>query len=177
MGQARVADPGRGLGRHQAARRPRPGPGPAPPAGETADPAGKPSAKPSSNRNKALVAGAGVLAVVAVGGVVVAPKLLGGGSSDPGCKSYSGSALTAYNKTIDDLNAQASQSVLSADMSATITDLNSAISQAQGSAVKSSLNGLLTELNSVQADVKSGSVPTKTVNPLNAASTAADNAC
>jgi hypothetical protein len=108
--------------------------------------------------------------------VIVAPKLLAG-SSDPGCKSYSGSALTAYNKTIDDLNAQASQSVLSADMSAAITDLNAAISQAKSASVSSALNGLLTQLNTVKTDVQAGSVPTTTVNALNAASTAADHAC
>jgi hypothetical protein len=160
-----------------AIRRPGgPGPGPGPAGSGTADPAGKPSSKPSSNRNKLLVAGAGVLAVVAVGGVFVAPKLLAG-SSDPGCKAYSGSALTAYNKTIDDLNAQASQSVLSADMSAATTDLSAAISQAQSASVKSALSGLLTQLNSVKTDVQSGSVPTNTVSALNAASTTADNAC
>jgi hypothetical protein len=155
---------------------------PGPPAGAnadpSADPSAKPPAKPSSNRNKALIAGAGVLAVVAVGGVVVAPHLLGGGgSSDPGCKAYAGTAITAYNKTIHDLNAQAAQSVLNADMSATITDLTSSIAQAQSASVKSALTGLLTELKSVQTDVRSGSVPTTTVNALNAASTAADNAC
>ena len=158
-----------------AIRRPG-GPGPGPAGSGTADPAGKPSSKPSSNRNKLLVAGAGVLAVVAVGGVFVAPKLLAG-SSDPGCKAYSGSALTAYNKTIDDLNAQASQSVLSADMSAATTDLSAAISQAQSASVKSALSGLLTQLNSVKTDVQSGSVPTNTVSALNAASTTADKAC
>jgi hypothetical protein len=138
------------------------------------DNAGQP-AKPSSNKSKALVAGAGVLAVVAVGGVIIAPRLLG--PSDPGCKSYSGTAVTAYNKTIDDLNAQASQSVLSADMSVAITDMTNAISQAQSASVKSALNGLLTQLKTVQSDVKSGSVPTSTVNSLNTASTAADHAC
>ena len=134
------------------------------------------SAKPSATRNKVLIAGAGVLAVVAVGGVVIAPRLLGG-SSDPGCKSYSGAALTAYNKTIDDLNAQASQTVLSADMSTAITDLTTSISQAQSDSVKTALNGLLTQLKTVQTDVKAGAVPTSTVNSLNAASTAADKAC
>jgi hypothetical protein len=142
-----------------------------PSAGDNADQ----PAKPSSNRNKALVAGASVLAVVAVGGVIITPRLLS--PSDPGCKSYSGTAITAYNKTIDDLNAQASQSVLSADMSAAITDMTNAIGQAQSASVKSALNGLLTQLKSVQSDVKSGSVPTSTVNSLNAASTAADAAC
>ena len=145
---------------------------------DDADQPGKPSStrNPSSSKNKALIAGAGVLAVVAVGGVVVAPRLLAG-SSDPGCKAYSGPALTAYNKTIDDLNAQASQSVLTTDMSTAITDLNSAISQAQAAPVKSALNVLLTQLKAVQTDIKSGSVPTSTVNSLNAASTAADHAC
>jgi uncharacterized protein involved in exopolysaccharide biosynthesis len=145
--------------------------GAGPSAGDNAD---RP-AKPSSNKNKALVAGAGVLAVVAVGGVIIAPRLLS--PSDPGCKAYSGSAITAYNKTIDDLNAQASQSVLSADMSAAITDMTNAIGQAQSASVKSALNGLLTQLKTVQSDVRSGSVPTSTVNSLNAASTAADHAC
>lgn len=146
--------------------------GPASPA--ASNDAGQP-AKPSSTRNKALVAGAGVVAVVAVGAVIITPRLLG--PSDPGCKSYSGTAITAYDKTIDDLNAQASQSVLTTDMSTAITDLNTAIAQAQAAPVKSALNGLLTQLKAVQADVKSGSVPTSTVNSLNAASTAADHAC
>jgi hypothetical protein len=141
------------------------------PAGGDADQA----AKPSSTRTKVLVAGAGVLAVVAVGGVVIAPRLLS--STDPGCKAYSGAAITSYNKTISDLNGQASQSVLSADMSTTITELTSAIGQAQSASVKSALNGLLTQLKTVQSDVKSGTVPTSTVNSLNAASTTADNAC
>jgi hypothetical protein len=153
----------------------RPGGGPS--ATGPAEPGAGPSQKPSSNRNKVLVAGAGVLAVVAIGGVVIAPKLLASGSSDPGCKAYSSSALTAYNKTIDDLNAQASQSVLSADMSTATTDLTAAISQAKSDSVKSALNGLLTQLNTVKTDVKSGTVPTTTVNALNAASTTADNAC
>jgi hypothetical protein len=62
-------------------------------------------------------------------------------------------------------------------MSAAIADMTNAIGQAQSASVKSALNGLLTELKSVQSDVKAGSVPTSTVNSLNAASTAADNAC
>jgi hypothetical protein len=151
--------------------------GAGPLAGGDADQAAKPpSGKNSAARNKVLVAGAGVLAVVAVGGVIIAPRLLAG-SSDPGCKSYSSTAITAYNKTIDDLNSQASQSVLSADMSTAITELTSSIGQAQSASVKTALDGLLTELKSVQSGVRSGSVPTATVDALNAASTKADNAC
>jgi hypothetical protein len=131
-----------------------------------------------SNKGKALVAGAGVLAVVAIGGVIVAPKMLSGGaSSDPGCKAYSGTALTSYNKAINDLNARKSQSVLSADLSTATTQLTSAIGQAKSTSVKSALNGLLTELDTVKKGVQTGAVPASTVDALNAASTNADNAC
>ena len=113
--------------------------------------------------------------MVAIIGVALAPKMFG--PSDPGCKAYAGPALTAYNKTINDLNAQTPESRLSADMSAAVSQLTQAIAEAHGPAVKSALNGLLSELRTVQTDVAAGSVPTSTVNALNAASTTADNAC
>jgi len=129
----------------------------------------------STKRNRALVAVACVLAVVAIAAVIVAPRLMG--PSDPGCQEYAGPALAAYNKTINDLNAQASQSTLSADMTAAVSSMTTAIGKAHSATVKTALTGLLNELKSVQADVGSGSVPTKTVDALNNASTAADNAC
>jgi hypothetical protein len=113
--------------------------------------------------------------VVAIVGVIVAPKVLR--TPDPGCKAYAGPALTAYNKTITDLNAQAAEPRLSADMSSAVSQLTQAIAEAHGAAVKSALNGLLSELKTVQTDVTAGAVPTGTVNALNAASTMADNAC
>jgi hypothetical protein len=116
-----------------------------------------------------------VLAIVAIAAVVVVPKYLK--PSDPGCQAYAGPALTAYNKTINDLNAQASQATLAADMSASVSSLQTAIGKAHAASVKTALNGLLTELKSVQADVGSGSVPTDTVDALNNASNAADHAC
>jgi hypothetical protein len=134
-----------------------------------------PSGKSSARRNRALVVGAGVVAAAAVVGVIVVPKLLG--PTDPGCKSYAGSTLTAYNKTISDLNAQAKEAPLAEDMATTIADLKGAIAQAQSASVKSALDGLLAELKTVQADIGSGSVPAATVSALNAASTKADNAC
>jgi multidrug resistance efflux pump len=113
--------------------------------------------------------------VIAITGVILAPKMFA--RSDPGCKAYSGPALIAYDKTISDMNAQATQSHLSADMSAAITELTQAAGEAQGSAVKSALSGLLTELKTIQGDVAAGSVPTTAVSALNAASTTADHAC
>jgi hypothetical protein len=121
------------------------------------------------------VAGALVLSVAAVGAVIEVPRLMG--STDPGCREYSGPAIAAYNKTINDLNAQSSQATLSADMTVAISSLTTAIGKTHSTTVHSALTGLLTELKSVQADVGSGSVPTKTVDALNNASTAADHAC
>jgi hypothetical protein len=117
-----------------------------------------------------------VLAIIAIVGVVMAPRWFGG-SSDPGCKAYTATALPDYNKAIGDLNGHASQSTLSAEISQAVTSLQAAAGKAQSASATSALNALLTELKSVQADVSSGSVPTKTVDALNNASTNADHAC
>ena len=93
-------------------------------------------------------------------GVLFVTKAFGyfGGPSDPGCKAYASTALGAYNKTINDLNAQASQAALDADMTAAITDLTSASAQAQSASAKSALGALLAEFKVVRADVAAGSV-------------------
>ena len=150
-------------------------PDPRPPEAPGRPAHGHAAASPSKNRNRALVAGAGVLCVVAIGGVILAPQMFK--TPDPGCTAYTGPTLTAYDKTIQDLNTQASQSRVSADMSAAVTQLTQAVAEAHGTAVKSALNGLLSELRTVQADVAAGEVPASTVNALNAASTTADHAC
>ena len=83
----------------------------------------------STKRNRALLAIFGVLALVALAAVIVVPRLMG--PTDPGCKEYAGPALAAYNKTINDLNAQSSQATLSADMTAAVSSLTSAVGKAQ----------------------------------------------
>jgi predicted transcriptional regulator len=113
--------------------------------------------------------------VVAIVGVFLAPKLFG--PADPGCKAYTGAGLTAYNKAIYDLNGQASQARLSADVGAAVSELAKATADAHSPAVKSALNALLSTLKTVQADVAAGAVPASTVNALNTASTSADKAC
>jgi len=138
--------------------------------------AGARSPAKSAGKNIALVCGAGALSVVAVAGVILAPKLFGG-SSDPGCKAYANTALTAYNKTINDLNKQASAATLDADMTNAITQLSAAAAKTQTSTTASALHMLLTELKTVRADVTQGSVPANTVKILNDDAHAADSAC
>jgi hypothetical protein len=143
-----------------------------PPRGAHAAPT---TGQASGRNNRILVTGACVVAAVAVAGVIVTPRLLG--SADPGCRAYAGDTLTAYNKTIGDLNSDSAQSTLSKDMTTTIADLSTAIGQTHSASVKTALNSLLTELKEVRSEVKSGSVPGKTVQSLNTASTTADAAC
>jgi hypothetical protein len=137
---------------------------------------GSQPAQRKRSRKAPVLIGAGVLVVaLGAGGAVIAPKLLK--HSDPGCTAYTSSALPAYNHAISDLNAQASQATLKTDLTAAIGQLTTASGQASGAQVKSALQSLLTQLKEVQSDVKNGAVPDTTVASLNAASTAADNAC
>jgi hypothetical protein len=134
--------------------------------------------KPSSARRRALVGSVALLVVIALAGAAYVTKGFGYfGPSDPGCKAYTSTALAAYNKTIDDLNAQASQTALDADMTTAITDLTTASAQAQSASAKSALSALLAEFKVVRADVTAGSVPVSAVRALNADSAAADHAC
>lgn len=133
-------------------------------------------AERKGGRKTPLLIGAGALiVVVGVGAAVAVPRVFK--HTDPGCSAYASTALPAYNHAITDLNAQASQATLSTDISAAITQLTGAINQAQSATVKTALQGLLTQLTQVQGDVKKGAVPAATVSSLNAASSAADNAC
>ena len=148
---------------------------PAPPAV-----VGVPAArKVSARRTRILIGSAAVVVVIVVIGVLFATKAFGtfGGPSDPGCQAYANTALGAYNKTIDDLNAQASPATLDADMSTAIDDLTRAHTEAQSASAKSALGALLSQVKVVRADVAAGSVPTSTVKTLNADSAAADHAC
>ncbi len=113
--------------------------------------------------------------MLGIGAAVAAPRLLQ--HPDPGCTAYRTGALPAYNQTITDLNAKASQATLNSDLTTAVAQLSAAAGQAQGAPVKSALQGLLTQLTQVQADTQKGSVPAATVTQLNTAAVATDNAC
>jgi hypothetical protein len=122
-----------------------------------------------------LLIGAVVVVVVAGGAALAVPKLLS--PSDPGCRSYAGTAIDAYDQAISDLNTHAPQSKLTGDITTAIADLTAAADQAKSVAVKSALANLTTELNTVREDAQKGPVSAQTVAALNNAANAADNAC
>jgi hypothetical protein len=127
-------------------------------------------------RKRLLIGGAVAIVLIALAGVFLGVRTLGG-PSDPGCKAYANTALGAYNNAIEVLNSQASQNKLGADLTTAVTDLTSAAGQAQSASARSALTVLLAELKTVQTDVASGSVPSSVVTALNADSSTADNVC
>lgn len=132
---------------------------------------------PGTTMSRILVGGAVVIVLGFVIGVTVILPQLRGTKDDPGCKAYTATALPAYNQTVTDLNSQAHQAKLTADLTTAIDDLTSAAGQAQSATVRSSLTGLRSELTTVRQDVKKGYIPASAVPALNSASQAADSAC
>jgi hypothetical protein len=127
-------------------------------------------------RKRVLIGGAVAIVVIALAGVFLGVRMLGG-PSDPGCKAYANTALGPYNNAIEVLNSQSSQNKLGADLTTAVTDLTSAAGQARSASARSALAALLAELKTVQKDVASGSVPSSVVTALNADSATADNVC
>ena len=124
-----------------------------------------------------LIGGAGVLAVVAIAGVIMTPTLFGG-PSDPGCQAYANTALRSYDTAISDINnTAAAEGTLNAHLTKAISDLSDSAAKAKAPAAKAALGGLLAQLKTVRADFAQGSIPANAATTLNAASAAADSAC
>jgi len=96
---------------------------------------------------------------------------------DPGCSSFKGTTMTAYDKVIGDLNASASQSTLVPDINTAIADLDSATAMSRNAAARTALTNLAAQLSTVRADVANGAVTGSDMTALNADGNAADNAC
>ncbi len=97
--------------------------------------------------------------------------------ADPGCTSFKGTALDAYNKTINDLNTHASQRTITTDINVAISDINAAEAKSQNATAKSALGALSGQLVTVRADVARGNVPGSVIQTLNTLGDAADTAC
>jgi hypothetical protein len=96
---------------------------------------------------------------------------------DPGCSSFKGTTMTAYDKVIGDLNADAAQSTAVPDIKTAIADLDSAAAMSKNAAAKTALTNLAAELSTVRAGVAKGTVTSSDMTVLNADGSAADNAC
>jgi hypothetical protein len=128
-------------------------------------------------RRAFVLMGIGALVVVVgIGAAVEGPRLFNPPDTDPGCIAYN-AMLPAYDRTVTELNDQASQATLTQDFTNTVSSLTNAVGLAQSTTKKTALQRLLTDLTEVQTDIKHGSVPSAAVEQLNAAASAADGAC
>jgi hypothetical protein len=96
---------------------------------------------------------------------------------DPGCSSFKGTTMTAYDKVIGDLNSGAAQSTLVPDINTAIADLDSAAAMSKNAAAKTALTNLAAQLSTVRASVAKGTVSDSDMTALNADGSAADSAC
>jgi hypothetical protein len=96
---------------------------------------------------------------------------------DPGCSSFKGTTMTAYDKVIGDLNADAAQSTLVPDIKTAIANLESAAAMSKSEAAKTALTNLAAQLSTVRAGAAKGTVTGSDITALNADGSAADTAC
>lgn len=132
-------------------------------------------------------AGIGLSVIWAVAGLYLLPHLIR--AADPGCTTYKGPALSAYNRAIVDLEgtSQTALAVVAAgtgsdkiarDLAHTITVLNLAAARSRSGAASWDISRLTMQLQTVLADIQNGSVvPDSAMASLNRDSAAADAAC
>ncbi|HUY45343.1 MAG TPA: hypothetical protein VMV92_06415 [Streptosporangiaceae bacterium] len=99
-------------------------------------------------------------------------------AADPGCVAYKGTALTAYNRVVNDVNRGADRAVLARDVTAAIREINRARSDSRNAAASRSLGALSHGLQAMVTDVKAGVVvPSHVLLTLNHETGIADGAC
>jgi hypothetical protein len=131
--------------------------------------------------------GIGLSVIWAAAGLYLLPHLIR--AADPGCTTYKGPALTAYNRGIVDLEGT-SQTVLAGvaagggsdkiarDLAHTITVLNLAAAHSRSAAAARDISRLTMQLQTVLADIQNGGVvPDSALASLNRDAAAADAAC
>lgn len=110
----------------------------------------------------------------AAGGFLI-PHLIQ--ASDPGCTSYKGPALTAYNKVIDDLSRRSPRTV-TGDVTRAITALDTAAGRSHSPLASRDLAHLAAQLRIVRTDIQAGqAVPDSALSALNRAASDSDSDC
>ncbi len=110
----------------------------------------------------------------AAGGFLI-PHLIQ--ASDPGCTSYKGPALTAYNKVIDDFSGRSPHTGTS-DVSRAIAALDTAAARSRSRLASRDLSHLAAQLRIVRTDIQAGqAVPDSVLRALNRAASDTDSDC
>ncbi|HEV2373752.1 MAG TPA: hypothetical protein VGS19_16465 [Streptosporangiaceae bacterium] len=108
-------------------------------------------------------------------GAYVVPHLVA--ASDPGCRAYKGTALTAYNQVISDFGGDHPAAV-DQDLSRAIATLAQAASMSRDATTSHDLHRLTAQLKTIRADIRSGTVVSGSMlGALNRDAARADSDC
>lgn len=98
-------------------------------------------------------------------------------AADPGCTAYKESALSHYNKAIEDFGDRTGSVKTAGDLSRAITYLRAAAAKSKNAESRKALNNLAGQLARARADENSGHIPASVILALNHDAAEADNAC
>ena len=99
-------------------------------------------------------------------------------AADPGCVAYKGTALTAYNRVVDDVNDGAPRAALRRDAAAAIREIDRARGDSKNADASRSLAALSRGLRTMVTDVEAGAgVPRDVLQTLNHETGLTDGAC
>ncbi len=120
--------------------------------------------------------GIGLSLLWAVAGLYLVPHLAR--AADPGCASYKGTALTAYNRVISDFGGSHAAPKLTADVSRAVSALEAAADQSRNPATTRALSDLTQDLRTVLGELRGGGVvPAPAIQALNRDAARTDAAC
>jgi hypothetical protein len=105
----------------------------------------------------------------------VAPHVIK--AADPGCTAFKESALSHYNKAVEDFGDRTGSAKTADDLSQAITYLRAAATKSKNTESRKALNNLAAQLSRARADENSGYIPASVVFALNHDAAEADNAC
>src|SRR6266851_811045 len=99
-------------------------------------------------------------------------------AADPGCVTYKGPALVAYQKVIDDFRDGSDDAITARDLGTAIHELDGAAAESQNQAASRSFAAVSAQLQTVLSDVQARTpVPRAVLQTLNHDSALADEAC
>jgi hypothetical protein len=99
-------------------------------------------------------------------------------AADPGCVTYKGPALVAYQKVIEDFSEGTDDATTARDLVLAIHQLDGAAAESQNQAASRSFAGVSAQLQTVLSDVRARTpVPHTVLQTLNHDSALADDAC
>jgi hypothetical protein len=98
-------------------------------------------------------------------------------AADPGCTSFKESALTHYNRAIEDLGSTTNSVKTTTDLGNAIIYLRAAAAKSKDAASRKALDNLAAQLTTARNDEISGRIPASAIRALNHDAAAADSAC